>query len=204
MFIYKITNIITQKIYVGQTKRTIQNRFKSHISEAMRNLYDTYLHRSIRKYGKENFIVEMVEECNHDNIAEREIFWIQTLNAKAPNGYNLHDGGRGGCLSPSDELRQKLSNAKKGKVPWNKGKTGVQHYSKRPFKERKKRAKPKQLNICPACHKLHINKKYCSKKCHWSHKEAWNRGKTKHTHPELKHKLSGGKCFHKSKNGPVI
>jgi group I intron endonuclease len=113
MFIYKITNIITQKLYVGQTKRSIQRRFKSHISEANRNLYDTYLHRSIRKYGKENFTIDLLEECNSDNISKREIFWIQTLNTKAPNGYNLHEGGFGGCLNPSSELRQKLSDAKK-------------------------------------------------------------------------------------------
>jgi len=155
MFIYKITNVITQKLYVGQTKRSIQRRFKSHISEANRNLYDTYLHRSIRKYGKENFTIELLEECNDDNISKREIFWIQTLNTKAPNGYNLHEGGFVVCLNPSPKLRQKLSDAKKGYVPWNKGKKGVQIY-------KGKKAKLKNCTICGTPHKY---KFYCSNKC---------------------------------------
>ena len=48
-----------------------------------------------------------------ETLYDREIYWIKKLNTKSPNGYNLHDGGRGGCLNPSDELRQKLSDAKK-------------------------------------------------------------------------------------------
>lgn len=129
MFIYKITNTITRKSYIGQTKNPINKRFCTHISEANRSVYDTYLHRSIRKYGKENFIIELIEKCNEDNIHDREKYWISELNTKAPNGYNLHDGGNGGCLNPSDELRQKLSAAKRNYVPWNKGKVGAQKHS---------------------------------------------------------------------------
>ena len=125
------------------------------------------------------------------------------MNTKSPNGYNLHDGGRGGCLNPSDELRQKLSDAKKGRIPWNKGKSGVQKYSKQPFKKRKKRA-IKQATECLFCGKPHTNKKYCSNKCRGIDREPWNKGKSKHTHPKFKHKLSGGRNFHKIKNGPVI
>lgn len=126
MFIYKITNTITNKCYIGQTKRTISKRLKTHFQEALANKYDMYLHKSIRKYGIENFVIELIEECSVDNIYEREIFWIRELKTVAPNGYNQHEGGRGGCLNPSNELRKKLSDAKKDYIPWNKGKIGVQ------------------------------------------------------------------------------
>lgn len=171
MYIYKITNTVTQKSYIGQTKRTIQRRFNSHISEANRKLYDTYLHRSIRKHGKENFIIELIEECNKDNISEREIFWIQTLNTKSPNGYNLHDGGYGGCFNPSDELRQKLSNARKGKTPWNKEKP------RHTWKDYKAAEKPKKQKTtksiitknCPSCFSEFVltpkRKQFCSRTC---------------------------------------
>ena len=170
MYIYKITNIITQKSYIGQTKRTIQRRFNSHISEANRNLYDTYLHRSIRKYGKENFIVELIEECNRENISDREIFWIKELNTKSPNGYNLHDGGYGGCLNPSDELRKKLSDAKKGSVPWNKGKDKQFMNEYVPvIKVKKTKNSSSITKYCLLCSSVftcrHKKRKFCSKSC---------------------------------------
>ena len=53
MFIYLITNTITGKNYVGQTKRSLDQRFKSHLYEAEKMKYNMYLHNSIRKYGKD-------------------------------------------------------------------------------------------------------------------------------------------------------
>lgn len=122
--IYKITNIVNNKLYVGQTKRSLIKRWKSHVYESSSKKYDMYLHNSIRKHGSEKFKIELIEECSKDNVYERERYWIQTLNSKQPYGYNEHEGGKGGCLNPTDELRAKLSLAKKGKyIPWNKGLT---------------------------------------------------------------------------------
>ncbi len=123
MFIYKITNNITNRSYVGQTKRQLEKRLKSHFYEARVKKYNMYLHNSIRKYGEEAFRIELIETCTTTNYADRERFWIKSLNTLQPFGYNEHEGGKGGCLNASPELRKKLSDAKKGKSPWNKGLT---------------------------------------------------------------------------------
>jgi len=88
MIIYKITNKINGKIYIGQTKFTAKKRFKQHAKA------DTFIGRAIRKYGADNFKIEVVEICkNALELNEREIFWIEYFNCKVPNGYNIADGG---------------------------------------------------------------------------------------------------------------
>jgi group I intron endonuclease len=100
--IYKMTNIITNKCYVGQTVSHRKNnnkyrpfgimgRFKDHVSEAINNTKQgcTYLNNSIRKRGKGSFIVELLETCPVDLLDERETYYIQNLNTLYPNGYNL-------------------------------------------------------------------------------------------------------------------
>lgn len=96
MYIYKITNLITNKIYVGQTTRSILLRLHEHFTVAKRHKIHCILGNSIRKYGKENFTIEELEKCNSlEHLNEREIFWIKQLNSKTPNGYNMTDGGDG-------------------------------------------------------------------------------------------------------------
>lgn len=88
MIIYKITNLLNGKIYIGQTKFTAEKRFKEHAKA------DSFIGRAIRKYGVKNFKVEVIEVCkNALELNEREIFWIEYFNCKVPNGYNIADGG---------------------------------------------------------------------------------------------------------------
>ncbi len=88
--IYKITNLINGKSYVGQTSRTLKERFIEHAKAK------THLGNAIRKYGRKNFSVEVIEECTTpEQLNEREIFWIAHFNCKHPNGYNFTDGGEG-------------------------------------------------------------------------------------------------------------
>ena len=54
MWIYKITNIQNNKVYIGQTIRPIQDRFHRHINDALNNILDTHFARAIRKYGEES------------------------------------------------------------------------------------------------------------------------------------------------------
>ena len=97
MLIYKITNLLNGKIYIGQTKYTIEKRFLQH-SKA-----DSPLGQAMRQFGMENFTVEVIEECEtQEDLNEREKFWIKVLNSKQPNGYNRNDDG-GVCQQFSRE-----------------------------------------------------------------------------------------------------
>ena len=56
-----MTNIQNNKVYIGQTIRPIQDRFHRHINDALNNILDTHFARAIRKYGKDNFIIEQID-----------------------------------------------------------------------------------------------------------------------------------------------
>jgi hypothetical protein len=106
--IYIITCNVTAKQYVGQAISHRKNhnkyrtygyigRFNGHISEAIRNTKKmgcTYLNSAIRKYGKENFDVELLENCPYNEIDNLEKYYVKKYNTLAPNGYNLTVGGK--------------------------------------------------------------------------------------------------------------
>jgi len=116
--VYLITNLINNKKYVGITIRTIENRFKQHIWESNgRCLY--VINKAIRKYGEENFKVELIEELY--NITEKELFlkesfYINKYNTFIENGcgYNLvkYDNNR---LIVSEETKKRMSKKSTGK-----------------------------------------------------------------------------------------
>lgn len=106
MHIYKTTNIINGKIYVGQHIGMNKNYLGS----------GNVIKQAIKKYGKYNFIKEIIEDNieNEDVLNEREIYWIKKLNATNPEiGYNRSIGGEGNT-NPSKETRKKLSLALQG------------------------------------------------------------------------------------------
>lgn len=107
MIIYKITNLINGKIYIGQTIRSLESRWLSHCSSSSLCLY---LSNSIKKYGKENFNVSVLKKCSSlQEMNYYEKFFIKSLNSLAPNGYNLRDGGVDGIFS--DLSKEKMSKA---------------------------------------------------------------------------------------------
>lgn len=92
--IYCITNKINGKCYVGQSIN-ITERWKSHRSRPFNpkaSQYDSPFYRAIRKYGINNFIFTVLEECSKEELDEREKFWIKKLNSY-DDGYNLTSGG---------------------------------------------------------------------------------------------------------------
>lgn len=93
MIIYKIINLINGKFYVGKTTKTIEKRFQRHFYNHKTG--NTYLYKSMRKYGFDNFRIEIIEETAHLN--EREKYWIDILSPD----YNMTKGGDGGDTSNS-------------------------------------------------------------------------------------------------------
>lgn len=92
MFIYRITNIITQDTYIGQTTKTIKRRFACHKANARYGV-ETYLYRAMRKYGEENFTIEAVEsQVSREALNEREKLYI----AEEKPRYNMNEGGASG------------------------------------------------------------------------------------------------------------
>ena len=91
-YIYKITNKINGKVYIGQTIHTIERRFSRHCLLNQNGC--VALHNAIIKYGKENFIVELVEEVPVEKLNEREIYWISYYKSTDKKfGYNILLGG---------------------------------------------------------------------------------------------------------------
>ena len=93
-YIYRITNHVTNQSYIGKTEHSVQTRFKRHLSNAVRG-DETYLYRSIRKYGVENFSVELVEETSPDIVNDREIYYIKEYTPE----FNMTSGGDGGSTT---------------------------------------------------------------------------------------------------------
>lgn len=95
-YIYKITNQINGKVYIGKTEDTIEKRFKEHCKAATRTKEKHRpLYAAMRKYGTENFSVELVEKVNpNDNLEEKECYWIDYFKSYE-EGYNATKGGDG-------------------------------------------------------------------------------------------------------------
>ena len=94
-YIYKITNQINGKIYIGKTLSSIEERWKEHCKDYKKERCKKRpLYRAMNKYGIENFTIEQVEECPSKVVNEREIYWIEQYGS-FKYGYNATVGGDG-------------------------------------------------------------------------------------------------------------
>lgn len=121
--VYLVRCEVNGKGYVGKTANGIDVRRYEHEYRAKKGSKLPF-HRALCKYGFENFEwIVIFESEDESELNELEIISIKSMKTKAPNGYNLTDGGEGMVgLKRTDEHRAKLSKALKGRISANKGK----------------------------------------------------------------------------------
>jgi group I intron endonuclease len=112
--VYQIKNIINNKLYIGSASgKGFDHRWRSHTDTLNKNIHhNSRLQNSWNKYGKENFIFDIIEECIPEQCLIREQFYIDTLNPEY-NIYRIAGSPRGRILSV--ETKRKISQSLKGK-----------------------------------------------------------------------------------------
>lgn len=101
--IYKITNKINNKSYIGQSIN-IERRWKEHQEPGQTSV----IHNAIIKYGVENFSFEILELCSYEELNEKEIYWISYFDT-FNNGYNCTLGGDSGYIYNPQEILEKYN-----------------------------------------------------------------------------------------------
>ena len=115
MIIYKATNKINGKSYIGQTRYDLKKRRTDHLSEGKSD--NNFFHNALIKYGKNNFEWIIIEKCNSKKeLNEKEVHYIKQYNTFKPNGYNLTFGGNTtlGYIQ-SEQTKEKISKSMKQK-----------------------------------------------------------------------------------------
>ncbi len=116
-FIYKIYNDVNNKVYIGKTSNTIEDRWNEHVYAALyrRQRRNYQLYNAMRKYGVDKFHIIALEECTENDLTAKEIYWIQKYNS-FNNGYNMTIGGDGTIFYSRDQILQY----------WNQGYTQLE------------------------------------------------------------------------------
>lgn len=158
MHIYKITNIINQKVYIGQTvQRNPKMRWYAHLANARRGK-KSYLYDSIRKYSKESFVWEVIDcAASIDELNDKEEHWLNYYREQGITVYNNRNAGGNKTHSPESIERMKVAQklrhatttvggwkrqdggAMKGKSHPRKGTSGMWSYTEEQKKEQSKR-----------------------------------------------------------------
>lgn len=121
--IYKITNNVNGKVYIGQTIKSLEERWVGHLYSAI-NPKPEHAHRKIvlalRKYGAENFTKEIIDYANSESeLNDKEIYWITHYNSEV-DGYNMTSGGNQNRMfdynlhPDSENIKRKMSQSKIG------------------------------------------------------------------------------------------
>lgn len=123
--VYKATNTVTGKSYIGITTQEFENYKRRHITNALSNkdLDSRAFYRAIRKYGESCFEWEILNNCDdNDKLRQLEIYYIEKFGTYGI-GYNETRGGDGFFSKHSEESKLKMSNSRKGvshSSEWNK------------------------------------------------------------------------------------
>lgn len=95
MIVYKVTNLLNNKVYIGITTKSLEHRKKVHLRDSKR--MNTYFYRAIRKYGEENFMWEIIDYADSiEELHAKEVYYIRLYESfdNKEKGYNTQSGGR--------------------------------------------------------------------------------------------------------------
>lgn len=91
-FIYIIRNTINNKVYIGQTRTSVEQRWKEHLRHAQYG--KQIINRAMKKYGVDKFYIEMLETCDLEDLDYKEMYYIELYNSTDKSkGYNVSIGG---------------------------------------------------------------------------------------------------------------
>ena len=173
LIIYKATNISNNKIYIGQTTQSLEQRSNQHLRETKsikRN--NTYFHDAIEKYGFNNFNFETIDTAeNQEELDQKERFWISYYHSNnSKYGYNLDSGGRSGGTK-SQQTKEKIGQTTIEKWKNKETATKMMNGLRKGTETVKNNAKQYTFT-CPICGKKipvakwELEKKqYCSLEC---------------------------------------
>lgn len=138
MIIYKITNKVNGKIYIGQTTKTLEKRKSQHLTRAKQGV-QTHLCQAIRKYGEKNFNFEVICRVFDKTVLnDLEIYFISYYDS-IHNGYNMVDGGNNNIMFNSD-IKDKHDNIMRSDTVRDKISNSLKEYRKQhPFSEEHRR-----------------------------------------------------------------
>lgn len=123
--VYSITNKINGKMYVGSTSISFYSRWLKHLKDLKKNKHhSTKLQNSVNKYGLDNFVFEILFQCDPIFVTDFELYWINLLNT-VTDGYNMTYSVIGGCLGYKFSDEYKLDKSKI--LTGNKHRLGINH-----------------------------------------------------------------------------
>lgn len=125
--VYCIINKINDKVYIGYANNFSKRWYRQHRKKLKYNLHkNPHLQAAWNKYGEENFKFERIEICKQELLKEREDYWCKIYKSHDREfGYNIRPTGKDGCVSMSEETKQKIRNARSKQVITQKHKNAI-------------------------------------------------------------------------------
>ena len=184
MHIYKITNTVNNKVYIGQTVQTNPKmRWYAHLADARRGK-KSYLYDSIRKYGKESFVWEIIDFAGSiEELNVKEEYWLNYYKEQGIVVYNNREAGNNKTHSPESiermKIAQKLRHATRVVGGWKRRDGGAMKGKAHPGKGTKRTEEQRERIKTAINNMLENNREEYCKKLSEAQKRRWAIRKSK-------------------------